>query len=94
MAVMIGLVFLGAVLLAPEQGVIAGMRRRASQAREFAETMLVIHLFNHERSAEESRENRVVHLNEHLAGRPSTPARWSTSRSGTGWSSCARTCWS
>ena len=70
MAVMIGLVFLGAVLLAPEQGVIAGVRRRASQAREFAETMLVIHLFNHEHSAEESRENRVVHLNEHLRWTP------------------------
>ena len=70
MAVMIGLVFLGAVLLAPEQGVIAGVRRRASQAREFAETMLVIHLFNHEHSAVESRENRVRHLNEHLRWTP------------------------
>ena len=58
------------LLLAPEQGVIAGIRRRASQAREFAETMLTIYPFNHEHSAEESRENRVVHLNERLRWTP------------------------
>ena len=70
MAVMIGLFFLAAVLLAPEDGVIASLQRRGRQAREFAQTMLVIHLFNHEGRAEAARENQVAHLKEHLRWTP------------------------
>jgi manganese/zinc/iron transport system permease protein len=75
MAVMIGLLFLVALLLSPEQGVIAGIRRRGRQAREFTQTMLVIHLFQHEGRPEASRENRVSHLSEHLRWTPELAQR-------------------
>jgi manganese/zinc/iron transport system permease protein len=70
MAVMVGFLF-GVVLLgAPDRGVLATSRRRRRQRWEFAETMLAIHLANHENSAEEASENSLAHLHEHL--------RWET----------------
>jgi manganese/zinc/iron transport system permease protein len=70
MAMTIGAVFVLALLLSPDQGVIAGARRHVRQKWEFAQTMLVIHLFNHEGLPEEEVENRVDHLHEHLRWSP------------------------
>ena len=67
MALTIGAVFLATLLLSPEQGVVAGARRRIRQRWEFAQTMLVIHLFQHEGLPEERVENRREHLHEHLS---------------------------
>jgi len=66
MAVTIGFVFLMAMLFSPDQGVLASARRRVRQKWEFAQTMLVIHLFNHEGLPEAEVENRAAHLHEHL----------------------------
>jgi manganese/zinc/iron transport system permease protein len=69
-AVVLGLEFAVVFLLAPGRGVIAHARRRARQRIRFAETMLAIHLLNHERSPEVLVENRVASLRDHL--------RWET----------------
>ncbi len=57
-------------LLAPGRGLVAAARRRTRQRLEFAQTMLAIHLANHEGRPEEAVESRVDHLGEHL--------RWDT----------------
>jgi manganese/zinc/iron transport system permease protein len=61
-----GLVF----LLAPERGLLALARRRLRQRWEFAQTMLAIHLLNHEGLAEAEEECRVDRLHEHLRWEP------------------------
>ncbi|HEX2091381.1 MAG TPA: metal ABC transporter permease [Longimicrobiaceae bacterium] len=70
MATMTGVAFVIVFLLAPERGVVALARRRARQRWEFAQTMLAIHLLNHEHSPEEGKENRESHLHEHLSWSP------------------------
>ncbi|HYN87081.1 MAG TPA: metal ABC transporter permease [Ardenticatenaceae bacterium] len=75
MATMMGLLFGAVFLLAPERGLIAIARRRASQRWTFAETMLAIHLFNHEGSPDAAEESRVEHLGEHLRWEPAFAAR-------------------
>ena len=66
MATMTGAAFGVAFLLAPQRGVVAIARRHARQRWEFAQTMLAIHLLNHEASADAAEESRVEHLHEHL----------------------------
>jgi manganese/zinc/iron transport system permease protein len=61
-----GLEFLLAFLLAPERGLAAVARRRSRQRIRFAETMLAIHLLNHEGKPEAEVESRVEHLHDHL----------------------------
>lgn len=70
MATMTGVVFLLVLALAPERGLLAIARRRARQRWEFAQTMLAIHLLNHEGSAQATQENREAHLHEHLRWQP------------------------
>ena len=55
---------------APGRGLVALARRRARQRLEFAQTMLTIHLLNHEGSPEAADESRVDHLTEHLSWEP------------------------
>lgn len=66
MATTIGIVFLGVLLFAPARGLVAQVRRRARQKVDFAQTMLAIHVMNHEGTATEFAENRVDGLQEHL----------------------------
>ena len=66
-----GLVF----LFVPHRGLIAIARRRARQKWEFAQTMLVIHLFNHEGLPEAEAESEIVHLHEHLRWDPAFAAQ-------------------
>lgn len=65
-ASMTGALFALTFLFAPHQGVVAVARRRERQRWRFAETMLAIHLLNHEGRAEEAVESRVEHLDESL----------------------------
>lgn len=62
-----GLVF----LVVPNRGLIAIAHRRTRQKWEFAQTMLVIHLFNHEGLPEAEAESEIAHLHEHLRWEPS-----------------------
>ena len=66
MATMAGVIFGVVYLLAPDRGLIASARRRRRQRWEFAQTMLAIHLFNHEGTLEAAHESRVEHMREHM----------------------------
>ncbi len=70
MATVTGIVFLLIFLLAPGRGIVAVFQRRRHQRWNFAQTMLTIHLLQHEDQPEASRENRVDHLVEHLRWLP------------------------
>ncbi|HST59083.1 MAG TPA: metal ABC transporter permease [Longimicrobium sp.] len=70
MATMTGVVFFLVFCFAPERGLLAIARRRARQRWEFAQTMLSIHLLNHEGSPEAAEECRESHLHEHLRWEP------------------------
>ena len=70
MATMTGVFFALTFLFAPERGAVALARRRGRQRWEFAQTMLAIHLLNHEESPQEASENRESHLHEHLRWEP------------------------
>ena len=64
--IIFGLVF----LVVPNRGLIAIARRHARQKWEFAQTMLVIHLFNHEGLPEAETESAIADLHEHLRWDP------------------------
>jgi manganese/zinc/iron transport system permease protein len=70
MATMVGALFVLVWLLAPERGLLAGARRRTRQRLTFAQTMLAIHLSNHEGKPEASQENRLDDLHAHLHWSP------------------------
>lgn len=70
MATAAGLAFALAFALAPERGLVAQARRRRRQRRQFAATMLAVHLLHHEGLPEAERECRVSHLTEHLRWAP------------------------
>lgn len=70
MATMSGIIFGVCWLLAPHRGLVAQWRRHARQRWEFAQTMLTVHLLNHEDSPEAATENRISHLQEHLRWKP------------------------
>ena len=61
-----GLIF----LCVPNRGLIAIARRHARQRWEFAQTMLVIHLLNHEGFPEAEEESAIANLHEHLSWDP------------------------
>jgi manganese/zinc/iron transport system permease protein len=70
MATMTGVAFGLAWLFAPGRGLLATARRRARQKLEFAQTMLAIHLANHEGKPEAEVESRIDHLHAHLRWAP------------------------
>ncbi len=69
-ATMTLLVFGVIFLVVPNRGLIAIARRHARQKWEFAQTMLVIHLFNHEGLPEAETESAIADLHEHLSWDP------------------------
>jgi manganese/zinc/iron transport system permease protein len=84
MATMVGVLFVGVWLLAPERGLLALAQRRARQRLTFAQTMLAIHLSNHEGRPEASQENRCTRTCTGARaspngwyGRPNTRGSWS-----------------
>ena len=62
MATCAGLLFATVYLLAPRRGLLAVLLRRRRQRYQFAQTMLAIHLLQHEGRPEEADEARVDHL--------------------------------
>jgi manganese/zinc/iron transport system permease protein len=75
MSAMSGFFFGVVFLAAPERGLLALTIRRLRQRWEFAQTMLSIHLFNHEGLPEAEQENRLEHLHEHLRWEPDFTVR-------------------
>jgi manganese/zinc/iron transport system permease protein len=72
---MTGLLFGLTFLFAPSRGLVAIVSRRRRQRLEFAQTMLTVHLYNHEGLPEALRENTVAHLHERLKWEPSFAER-------------------
>ena len=66
MAAMAGVIFGVVLLFAPQRGLLAQARRRRSQRWEFAQTMLAIHLLNHEGLPEAEQESSVIHMQDHM----------------------------
>ncbi|HHZ90601.1 TPA: metal ABC transporter permease [Candidatus Poribacteria bacterium] len=66
MASMTGICFLLAFLMAPQRGILATVYRRLRQKWEFAQTMLLIHLINHEDREDEVEECSLDRINHHL----------------------------
>lgn len=66
MAVATGMIFMLAVLLAPERGLISKIVRRSQQRLEFAVAMLLIHISNHENSQRAEVELNVKGLHSHF----------------------------
>ncbi|MCE2400483.1 metal ABC transporter permease [Candidatus Poribacteria bacterium] len=62
-------------LIIPNRGLISIARRHIRQKWEFAQTMLVIHLFNHEGLPEAQDESEIAHLHEHLQWEPTFATR-------------------
>jgi manganese/zinc/iron transport system permease protein len=75
MATMTGVLFALVFLLAPQRGLLAQALERLRQRWEFAQTMLAIHLFNHEGLPEAEQECRIDQLHEHLRWKPAFVAR-------------------
>lgn len=69
-ATMTGVIFVVVLLFAPERGLVAVAWRRRQQKWEFSQTMLAIHLLNHEGTAAADYESRVDHLWEHMRWQP------------------------
>lgn len=63
---MLGILFTAVLMFAPQRGLVSIARRRMRQRWEFAETMLAIHLSNHEGHASYADESRIEHLSEHM----------------------------
>ncbi len=65
-ATVLGIVFMLIFAFAPQRGMLAGVVRRRDQKRRFHETMLAIHLLQHEGTAAELEESRLDGLHKHL----------------------------
>lgn len=66
MASMAGLIFLVVYIFSPSRGILVLIRRRINQKWEFALSMLVIHLAQHENKPESVEECRADHLTDHI----------------------------
>lgn len=74
-AVVLGLVFGLVFLAAPQRGLVAKLLLRVRQRRRFHETMLAIHLLQHEGTPQEADESDVGGLHRHLHWLPGEVVR-------------------
>jgi manganese/zinc/iron transport system permease protein len=70
MATMTGVFFLLAFLFSPSHGLVAKAARLRRQRVQFATENLIVHLFNHQREANEEHEAEVSHLSSELRWSP------------------------
>jgi hypothetical protein len=54
------------LLLAPERGILARLRRQSRQKWQFAAEALAVHLLNHEGDPDEAQESALTHLSAHM----------------------------
>jgi len=69
-AVVLGLIFGVVFLVAPRRGLVAKVLQRWEQHRRFLETMLAIHLLQHEGTPQETDESALDGLHHHLQWPP------------------------
>ena len=65
-AVAIGLIFAFVFVFAPNRGLISVLLRKKRNRREYAQTTLLLHVCNHQNSAEKWQENGLNTIAEHL----------------------------
>ena len=65
-SVMCGLFFLLTLFLAPGNGIISNYRDRIRKKWLFSESLLLVHLSNHEGQPDYNEESRIDHLNQHM----------------------------
>jgi manganese/zinc/iron transport system permease protein len=73
-AAALGLLFAVAFLFAPHRGQVAILLKRREQRRTFEETMLAVHLYQHEGTPAEADEARLDGLHRHLQWHPARVA--------------------
>lgn len=73
-AAVLGGLFALVFLFAPQRGQLAQAWQRRNQRRAFEETMLVVHLYQHENSAAEADEANLTGLHQHLRWNPDRTA--------------------
>ncbi|MCE9563042.1 MAG: metal ABC transporter permease [Planctomycetes bacterium] len=73
-AAALGLLFALVFLFAPGRGQLAMLLKRFSQRRAFEETMLAVHLYQHENTPAEADEARLDGLHSHLSWLPARVA--------------------
>ncbi|MCL2080065.1 MAG: metal ABC transporter permease [Oscillospiraceae bacterium] len=66
MAAMTGLIFAVVFSSAPKRGLISTLIRKSRQKKEYAQTTLLLHVCNHQNSANERQENGINTIAEHL----------------------------
>jgi manganese/zinc/iron transport system permease protein len=69
-AAALGVLFALAFLFAPGRGQVARLVKRREQRRTFEETMLAVHLYQHEGTPAEAEEARLAGLHAHLRWEP------------------------
>jgi manganese/zinc/iron transport system permease protein len=69
-AAALGFLFALAFLFAPERGQVAMWRKHREHKRNFEETMLAVHLYQHESTPAEADEARLDGLHRHLEWKP------------------------
>lgn len=74
-AVVLGLIFGIVFLVAPRRGLLAQLLRRWEQRRRFFETVLAIHLLQHEGTPQEADESELSGLHHHLQWLPAEVTR-------------------
>ncbi len=75
MALMMFFLFLVAWVFSPRYGLVSGVLRRRAQRRQFANQMLLGHVFNHQAAADAAAELSVATLHEHLNWSPQKTQR-------------------
>jgi manganese/zinc/iron transport system permease protein len=65
-ATVLGVLFALVFLFAPHRGQVAVLWKRRGQRRAFEETMLAVHLYQHENTPAEAEEARLGGLHQHL----------------------------
>ena len=69
-AMVMGVIFAGIYLFAPERGYLAVKALKRRQKLEFATKVLLVHLTNHEHKEAEESEYRIDHLKTHISWSP------------------------
>lgn len=70
MATTTGVLFVAALLFAPERGLVARSRQRSDRRARFAVDVLLVHLSRHEHTAGETTENALPHLTSEMNWEP------------------------
>ncbi len=67
MAIMTGVIFTIVLIFAPKRGLITIILRRKKQKKLFFQTILLLHIYNHQNTSDSYKENGIKTIYEHMA---------------------------